>query len=130
MDACPRIVFVEYCLHFDRSMWRQSTDWTRPYRSTFYSHADCHVEDCRTPVCSGHSFLPPHFPAGMTDEKGDGAERQEAERWGTKEAAGEIQPEYSSVLAGTLHTQGVTQGSSLVLPSMLQLQRWQNGKPI
>lgn len=125
----PRITSVDYCLRSERSTWRQSTDWTRPYRSTFHSLADCHVGGCRSPVCSGRSFLLLRFPAGATDGRRDGAQRRGAEgvaRMGFRQVL---------VSAGvwegaTLHTQGVTQGSLLVLPSLLQLQRWQNGKPI
>lgn len=99
------------------------------------SHADCHAEDCRTPLCSGHSFLLPHFPAGMTDGRRDGVEEREGESGILIKLLERFRQ--STCQCGclcfhvdTLHTQGETQGSLLVLPLMLHLQGWQNGKPI
>lgn len=131
-----KLILWSYCLHFDRSMRIQCSDWTHPYRSTFHSHDDCHVEDCRTPLCSGHSFLLLHFPAGMADKKKrDEVERREGDgglliKWLERFRQSTCQGGCLCFNVGTLHTHGVTQGSLLVLPSMLQLQGWQNGKPI
>lgn len=47
------------------------------------------------------------------------------ERWA--QSARQYLCPFECVSARTLHTQGVTHGSALMLPSTLQLQRWQDG---
>ena len=62
-----QIVRVWEFIHSDRSMWRQSTDWRHPCRSTFHSHVGCHVADCKIQLYNGRSSHPQHFPACEKD---------------------------------------------------------------